>query len=321
VGRLTGLTIDEFEHAMRGVEGRYIPVRKSTGDWHIRHIALDGFELMVGYNGGGSIYQGACGPGNAGLFFPLSEGGSVLVNGEQANVSTLSWLATSRDFHVYNSDAMAWMGVSIDCETVAHWLDLTHEDFRPAIQQHLLAPVGDARVERLKGLINRIFEVCDAGEDVLQGAAPRTVSSQLSWAIYEAVQSMTFEKQVAQGRPRLSRGKILDRTLQLLEAAGSEPVQILDLCRASDVSSRTLHAVFNEHFGISPYRFLVLQRIRNIHDALRDAGDEETVAGICARFGVWDFGRFSGLYKRIYGVHPSAAMAKKSPSRANKPLQ
>lgn len=305
---MAGLDFEEFEEAMRGVDGRYIPVKRKTHDWKLHHLALSDIEIMVGQNGGGSIYNGACRAENFGLFFPLSEIGSVVVNGERVHSAKLSWLTPGREFHVYNSDRLAWVGVSVGCEVVKQWFDLTQEDFRPDLRNHLIGQVEDARVTRLRELVVRMLSLRERA--VWDKTAADTLYRQVSWGIYEAIQSMVFQRSGTKGRPKLPREGIIERALRFLDSAGSEPLYVADLCRVTGVSSRTLQTVFVASFGVSPYRFLVLHRLRKVRDALRAASPTETIGEICGRFGIWDAGRFSGLYKHFYGVLPSTYIAK-----------
>lgn len=303
---LTSLNFDEFENAMRGVDGQYIPLGRNTLSWQLGDVAIADLEIMKGRNGSGAIYGGACQPHCFGLFFPLSEASAVSVNGTSLQGDTVAWLAPARDFHVHNSGAFEWIGVAIGQDAVAQWLELTHEDFRRDMSDHLIGEVSSASLARIKDLIDRMpvasGTVDETAEDMLH--------AQLSWAIYEAVQSVDVDAATnSRGRPRLLRRQILDQARQVIEAAGNNPVHLSDLCRATGVSARTLHAIFMDHFGLSPYRYLVMRRLRRIHDALVAATPDDTVSAVCARFGVWDFGRFSGLYKRIYGMAPSAVLS------------
>lgn len=311
---LTGLDFDEYEDAMRGVDGQYIPVGRNTLSWQLRDTVLADLEIMWGRTGGGAIYGGACRSENFGLYLPLSDAPAVAVNGTPMEGAMLAWLAPDRDFHIYNSDAIDWIGVAIGRTAVAHWLDLTHEDFRPDMSDHRVGQVDAAAVARIRDLVDRLPGMQESGAEDNE-MAMEMLHAQLSWAIYEAVQSMDATRPPVQGRPRLPRRDILERALRRIDAAGNAPVHLADLCRAARVSARTLHAIFMDHFALSPYRYLVMRRLRKIHDALNAAAPGDTVAGICSRFGVWDFGRFSGLYRRIYGESPSAVLGKRATRR------
>jgi len=46
----------------------------------------------------------------------------------------------------------------------------------------------------------------------------------------------------------------------------------------------------------------------NPRAAIRRAAPGETLTDICARFGVWDFGRFARQYRECFGVLPSQSL-------------
>jgi AraC-like DNA-binding protein len=56
-------------------------------------------------------------------------------------------------------------------------------------------------------------------------------------------------------------------------------------------------------------RYLILRRIHLAWRALRDGtGGETSVAEVAMRFGFWQFGRFAGEYKSLFGEAPSAIL-------------
>jgi AraC family ethanolamine operon transcriptional activator len=117
------------------------------------------------------------------------------------------------------------------------------------------------------------------------------------------------------GRPQVSRTRIIARCLELMDASAGQPMLIGDLCRASQVSERTLRNVFQEYFGVGPMRLLKVRQLREIRAALAgaDAG-EQTVAKIAARFGVWDFSLFARNYRALYCETPSTTLRSKPQS-------
>jgi len=122
------------------------------------------------------------------------------------------------------------------------------------------------------------------------------------------------------GRPQLSRSRVIARSLDLIEAKQGQPLFIEDLCRAANVSERTLRNVFQEYFGVGPMRLLKVRQLLEIRRALL-AGDpsQDTVARIAASFGVWDFSLFARNYRALYGESPSASLRKPAPYSAGTP--
>jgi len=86
------------------------------------------------------------------------------------------------------------------------------------------------------------------------------------------------------------------------------PLHMSDLCQACSTSERTLRNLFTRYLGMSPHRYLMQHRLHAIRRAILHAQANETITDICARFGVWDFGRFAGLYRLYFGELPSQSL-------------
>jgi transcriptional regulator GlxA family with amidase domain len=82
-----------------------------------------------------------------------------------------------------------------------------------------------------------------------------------------------------------------------------------ELCERVGVSERTLRSCCAEFLGMSPIRYVLLRRLREVNSALRDADpDTVNVAEVAHRFGFAQFGRFAGAYRAIFGETPSTTL-------------
>jgi AraC family ethanolamine operon transcriptional activator len=120
------------------------------------------------------------------------------------------------------------------------------------------------------------------------------------------------------GRPRLSRCEILRRSQAVLEEFDSEPVHVSELAERVGVSERSLRTVFNEHYQIGPRRYLLLRQLHKVHANLLVADpDAVKVTDVLTRWGVWQFGRFAGLYKAQFGELPNETLHRRSLMHSN----
>jgi AraC family ethanolamine operon transcriptional activator len=112
----------------------------------------------------------------------------------------------------------------------------------------------------------------------------------------------------AVGRPRLDRTEIVRRAMTVLESAVTVP-EAADLARDVGVTSRTLLRTFQEAFGVSPKRYLMLRELHTVRRRLLDCCQEDmTVADALTRHGIWEFGRFADRYRRQFGELPSETL-------------
>ena len=116
--------------------------------------------------------------------------------------------------------------------------------------------------------------------------------------------------EASEDRPALRQhAMILRRFRRAVEDNPGQALYIPELCKAIGVSDRTLRVCCQEQLGMSPKRYLLLRRMHLTRRALRDgAPDMTTVTEIAARHGFWQFGRFAGEYKLLFGEAPSATL-------------
>ena len=102
---------------------------------------------------------------------------------------------------------------------------------------------------------------------------------------------------------------------RLVEENHDHALFIPELCKEVGASERTLRICCQEQLGVSPRRYLLLRRMQLVRQALR-AGERgaTSVTEIATRYGFWQFGRFAGEYKSLFGEFPSSALARSTGS-------
>lgn len=97
-----------------------------------------------------------------------------------------------------------------------------------------------------------------------------------------------------------------------------DPVQIIDVCRALNVSRRTLQYSFEEVLGLNPATYLRVLRLNRARRDLVAAHDVNAaqVKDVVSRWGFWHLSRFSAEYREMYGELPSVTLKNARPRRA-----
>jgi AraC family ethanolamine operon transcriptional activator len=130
-----------------------------------------------------------------------------------------------------------------------------------------------------------------AGHDLVDAAA--------------ACLSVPAPSRAAQGRPRLNRSEIISNAMAVIEAAQTVPTA-KELASHVGVTDRTLLRAFQEAYGVSAKKYLMLRELHCIRRIFRaGATHDATVTDVLSRYGIWDFGRFAARYRRQFGELPS----------------
>ncbi|WP_130617067.1 AraC family transcriptional regulator [Dyella amyloliquefaciens] len=307
--RLGSGEFELFASHLEPLIGNFTLTKRFTHDWCLARLALDSLGILKGQAGGGVLFSGECAAPCYTMLIPLSMPEFVAINGCELDALTVAFLAPRLEFHLPTSGMIQWFGVILDEAIVKQWMAQELIEGRPDQRSHRIGRADASVVRRLSSIVVRALQNHAEQPALFEDLRAReALTQQLLDASLECVQSMDEERRHQVGRPRLGREQIVRSALDVVQGAGSDIPDIDELCRVAGTSRKTLHTVFVEQFGVSPHRYLLLRRLSQIHGALQQADRSETIASICGRFGVWDFGRFSGFYRSIFGVPPSMVL-------------
>ncbi len=104
-------------------------------------------------------------------------------------------------------------------------------------------------------------------------------------------------------------GKVLPKYIKLVEnylhEHADQPIKLLELATLAKVSIRTLHAGFQEYYGISPMHYLRQIRLDRVHHELLHSNQTQlSISEIALRWGFMHQGRFSAEFKQRFGESP-----------------
>ena len=295
---------DEFEEALYGVQGRYVLRTRQQRDWQLSVVDLNGVALMSGREGAGTVYTGIGLPGYFNIFLPLTGHESTVVDGHAFNRRRIGWMVPDAMFHINAKCPASWLTVAMSCESVLSWASVREDEFDFCVLHRNFVGNAQRNLGPLLWLARRLFHIEAHSPEVLHNEGAQEAARR---EVMDVVFRMLLPIDPLHAAPRHHRDhkEILKRALELLDTLQIQPVYTEDICQATCASERTVRNVFNEYLGMSPHRYLMIRRLHGIRDAIRHAGPEDTITSICARFGVWDFGRLASLYRQYFGVPPA----------------
>jgi AraC-like DNA-binding protein len=129
-------------------------------------------------------------------------------------------------------------------------------------------------------------------------------------AIIEAMTAPMLEDSLSDmDGPRPSALRIVGKVEDHIEAGGSKPFHISEICSRLHVSRRTLHRAFHDAVGVGPVAFLRSKRLCVVHETLRDSDPiKTTVAQVAIEHGFVNLGRFAGDYYSLFNEYPSQTL-------------
>lgn len=82
------------------------------------------------------------------------------------------------------------------------------------------------------------------------------------------------------------------------------PITITELCRAVNVSRRTLQYTFAQCCGMSPKRYIQISRLNQVRRALLSADSSLTIGEVALEYGFFHMGQFGHDYKCLFAETP-----------------
>lgn len=296
---------DEFAEAINGIAGRFVPTARSERDWWVQVVPAGRVAIQQVQIGGASTFVGDGTPDAITIGIPVNLSRRVRIDGRPIEERSFILGKQGQPFTFAAEQATCWAGIHVPAD---------HASLPPGLLGSLKGKDGTytqtqlPHITKARLLVSRLF-ADDDSVVLVEPAAIRALEEEVVSTISHALEASDRFNQSRTGRPRFPRGHILARALEVIEENDGQPLFLSDLCRAAQVSERTLRNVFKEYFGVGPMRLLKVNQLSEIRSALIAADPlTQTISSIVGHFGVWDFSSFARNYKALYNETASETM-------------
>jgi AraC-like DNA-binding protein len=243
------------------------------------------------------------------ISFRTQHGPGLFCNGQEMHPGNIKQLGPGQSAN-QQSAGLASVGVmSLPVEDMASvGRAIAGIDLEPPRDPLIVTPPAPAmaKLQRLHATAAYLAE--NAPEIIGHHEASRG----LEQALIEAMVACLTTADVAEDRAAQRRHEAIMRRFRTAVAENpDQPLYIPELCKAIGVSDRTLRVCCQEHLGMSPKQYLLLRRMHLARRTLRNsAPTATTVTEIAAQHGFWQFGRFAGEYRSLFGELPSTTLGR-----------
>ena len=314
------IDFEAYSDAFVGVDGIMRVIGPGKEEWALDMLDAGEVVVSVGNDGAPALYNGL-NHADRYLAYVSLPGSDAALQGQDTCDEQFIWFPPSAEIHGRTRKISRFLGISMDAGAVvqrAREVAGLFDDHVAGIQP---VNIGRLEVTAIVTLATRALMV--NREDPTLFEAPTVRRAFSGQVIHALLRCMVLDNPDAvrrtRGRPQVPRNEIIRRSLDHIHKSIRGEAVIGDLVLSAGTLQRSLNRAFDEVFGMGPQQYYMLERLHVIRKALREANPGATVTAICAQFGVWDQGRFAGMYHRTFGLHPSAELAATLSARRTAP--
>jgi AraC family ethanolamine operon transcriptional activator len=300
---------DAFSASVRDANFGMLLQNLNSRIWSIDHVDMGGIHVQLGRLGSGNITEGQAESDRLLLYAPLDDDCEHAINGEVITKNAFALLAPGRDFCLNIKPEHAFFSIAVPLDMFAHDDDPAESLFSLENMTSGVTRENRELASRLRQTVRHVMTAAASCPQFESEAAAKSAAADLLKISGLVVGQRPTGQARHEGRPKVSRREIIDRSMALLETRDGEPVLVGELATAAEVSERTLRRAFNEYYGTGPVRYLQLRQLNQVRRTLHAANpDEVTVTDVLAGHGEWEFSRFAKRYRRLFGEHPSQTL-------------
>jgi AraC-like DNA-binding protein len=306
-GTRTFLDPDHYEASLRDAQIEAIIISRGHFRARLTWAELHHLQMLRCEEDSSRVAYVRLAPRLAFVTFPTNSALLSVWRGMELQAGDIVFHSRGERLHQFAPGSFVWSVIAIDPAQLEHdGRALTGKRVTPPLEGKLLRPSRRdmARLRRLHAQVCRLAET--NSKMLSHPEVARAIEQDL---IHALVTCLTTVGARPDGFAARHHASIMVRFEEILAEHLSQPPTIPELCELVGVSDRTLRSCCAEFLGASPTRYVLLRRLREVRNALREADpDTGNVGEIAQRFGFAQLGRFAGAYRATFGETPSTTL-------------
>ena len=211
---------------------------------------------------GGCIALGDSARDSVSFHVPLSDEGSLSLLGMPADASGLAAYARGGELAVQARSGARLAYIVPSSRSLPDLYRIFFEDDDPdhGRKTHRVS-VATCELDKLKVLLNEIARIVEISPAAFGHAATARNLQQSVLGQVFAVAAKPVKPHEPFGRAQRAHARIVKKVHDYLLQIPSEPVFVMDVCRAMGISQPTLFRAFRQTLGIGPKEYLQIRRL------------------------------------------------------------
>ena len=209
--------------------------------------------------------------------------------------------------HQRSADECQWALISLSPERLASCSTaLIGTPIAPP-QANRILRASRAQASRFRGLFKQACSLAETRNDLIEHIEiARALEQEILHAI---VHCLTADDADDNSKTRHHHAAVMSRFEEVLSKRIDQKLTMPELCAEVGVPQRTLRMCCAEFVGVSPMRYLLLQRLNKARSALRRADPSSaSVAEVARNHHFLELGRFAVTYRATFGESPSTTL-------------
>lgn len=297
-------SFEEYNETIKAGDSRMVILSPESSPWHLQIVDFGEVRLLRGTDASYGFYEATLKNGEVAIYAPDTGSPEIKINSVETTPDR-PFLVFSGEQFVLRSHAPAKYTVIAINHAMLARID-SHSTslgkiYKSKVSQ--LLPQGATR--ELLALAARVLQIDTHEPSAIFHPRIRENITRCFFGAASAVFENQSEPNTKAKNKKIDDAKIARISADFIKDNLGSGIYVPDIAKFAGISQRSLNSIFNETYGMNVVRYMQHIRLSLIRNFIRNSTDSESIANICISYGVWDFGRFSGSYKRTFGVLPS----------------